>query len=153
MEQLWAGMMHPEVPVHSLQQHRKLLTRARMASAVLLVAAASIAIGWAGKNHRLRAGNDWRARLVSGEPVVVRFICGTDTVVDCKISVRVTYQKQQSKWCEDLERSDQDEISRARWCNANPELETLSLFGVTHSFDRYGVVKNDGRLVGQLFLP
>jgi hypothetical protein len=107
----------------------------------------------AGKIHRSRAGNYWQARLVNGEPVVVRFICGTDTVVDCKISVKVTCQKQQSKWYEDLERSDRDEISRARWCNANPERGTLSLFGVTHSFDRYGVVKNDGRLVGQMFLP
>ncbi len=83
---------------------------------------------------------------------MVRFICGTVTVVDCNVSVKVTYQKQQSKWCENLERSDESEIYRARWCNANPEQGTLSLFGVTHSFDRYGVVKNDGRLVGQLFL-
>ena len=145
-------MMHSDVPVRGLQ-HRKLFTRARVASAILLLAAGSIAIGKAAEKHRSRAANYWQARLVSGEPVVVRFICGTNTVVDCKTSVKVTYQKQQSKWCEDLERSDQDEISRARWCNANPESGTLSLFGVTHSFDRYGVVKNDGRLVGQLFLP
>jgi hypothetical protein len=152
MEQLWAGMMHPEAPVSGPQQHRKLLTRARVAGAILIVAMGSIAIGKAAEKYRSRAGNYWQARLVSGEPVVVRFICGTDAVVDCKISVKVTYQKQQSKWCEYLERSDQDEIYRARWCNANPELGTLSLFGVAHSFDRYGAVKNDGHLVGQLFL-
>lgn len=145
-------MMHPEVPVRGLQQHRKLFTRSRVASAIILVAVGSIAIGLVGKILRSRAGNDWQARLVGGEPVVVRFICGTDTVVDCKISVKLTYKKQQSRWCETLERSDQDEISSAHWCNANPELGTLSLFGVTHTFDRHGVVKNDGRLVGQLFL-
>jgi hypothetical protein len=144
--------MHPELPVHGPQQHRKLFTRARVAGAILLIAAGSVAIGKAAQTYRSRAGHDWQARLVSGEPVVVRFICGTDTVVDCKISVKVSYRKQQSQWCEDLERSDESEIYRARWCNANPERGTLSLFGVTHSFDRYGVVKNDGRLVGQLFL-
>jgi hypothetical protein len=144
-------MMHPEVPVRDLPQQRKLFTRSRIAKAIILVTVGSIAIGLAGKILRSRAGNDWQARLVGGEPVVVRFICGADTVVDCSTSVRVTYQKQQTGWCETLERSDQGEISRARWCNANPELGTLSLFGVTHSFDRYGVVKRDGRLVGQLF--
>jgi hypothetical protein len=146
-------MMHPEIPARGPQQHRKRLTRARAASAIILVAAATIALGIAAKIHRSRAENPWQARLVSGQPVLVRFICGTDSAVDCKISVKLTYQKQQSRWCEDLERSDQDGISRAQWCNANPELGTLSLFGVTHSFDRYGAVKKDGHLVGQLFLP
>jgi hypothetical protein len=86
-----------------------------------------------------------------GEPVVVRFICGTDTVLDCNISVKVTYQKQDSKWCENLERSDQAEIEETQPCDANPEMGTISLFGAPYKFDRFGAVKNEGRLVGQLF--
>lgn len=145
--------MNSDMPVRALLPHRKQIRRAWTAGAIILVAAASIGIGMAGKIHRSRAGNDWQIRMVRGEPVMVRFICGTDPVVDCNVSVKVTYEKQQAKWCETLERSDQDEISRARWCDANPERGTLNLFGVSHSFDRHGVVRKEGRLVGQLFLP
>ena len=123
------------------------MTRGRVAIAIILVAAISIAMSLA----RESAENYWQALLVRGEPVVLRFICGTESVVDCKVSIRVTYQKQDSKWCENLERSDQGEVYRTHWCNANPEQGTISVFGAQHSFDRFGVVKNGGRLVGQLF--
>ena len=134
------------------QQRWRQRRRARIAGAILLIAAAAIVLGSARRLYQSRTANFWQARLVRGEPVVLRFICGTDTVVDCNISVKVTYQKQDSKWCENLERSDQGEIDKRHWCNANPEMRTISLFGVPHSFDRFGAVKNEDRLVGQLFV-
>jgi hypothetical protein len=111
----------------------------------------SIAFGLARKIYQSRAENYWQARIAGGEPVVVRFICGTGSVVDCNVSVKVTYQKQDSKWCASLERSDHGEIEKTHWCNANPEQGTISILGVPHAFDRFGAVTSDGRLVGQLF--
>jgi len=145
--------MYSDMPLRGPPPNRKRVRRAWAAAAIIFVAVISIAIGMAGKIHRSRAGNDWQVRLFKGEPVLVRFICGTDPVLDCNVSVKVTYKKQQSRWCENLERSDQGGISLAQWCNANPELGTLSLYGAPHSFDRYGVVKNGGRIGGQLFVP
>jgi hypothetical protein len=133
------------------QQRLRRRRRGRIATAILLIAVASIVLGAAGRLYQSRTAKFWQARLVRGEPVMVRFICGTDTVLDCDISVKVTYQKQDSKWCANLERSDHGEIDKTHWCNANPELGTISLFGVPHSFDRFGAVKHEGRLVGQLF--
>jgi hypothetical protein len=133
------------------QQRRRLRRRGRIATAILLIAVASIVLGSARRLYQSRTPNFWQARLVRGEPVMVRFICGTDPALDCNISVKVTYRKQDSKWCENLERSDQGEIDKTQWCNANPELGTISLFGVPYKFDRFGAVKNEGRLVGQLF--
>jgi hypothetical protein len=152
LEQLQASMMGTEGQDGGPQQRWKRSTRTRVARAILLVAVVSIVFGSARRLYQSRTANFWQARLVRGEPVVVRFICGPDSVVDCRISVTVTYQKQDSKWCENLERSDQGEIDKTHWCNANPELGTISLFGVPHSFDRFGAVKNEGRLAGQLFV-
>lgn len=127
------------------------ITRGRVAKAFILLAMISIALSLALESQRASAENYWQSRLVRGEPVVLRFICGTETVVDCKVSIKVTYQKQASNWCENLERSDQGEVYGTHWCNASPEQGTISIFGAPHSFDRFGVVKNNGRLVGQLF--
>jgi hypothetical protein len=143
--------MEARVQSSDPQQRRRLGRRARIAGAILVIAVASIVFGSARRLYQSRTANFWQARLVRGEPVVVRFICGTDTVVDCNISVTITYQKQDSKWCENLKRSDQSEIDKTHSCNANPETGTISLFGVPYSFDRFGAVKNEDRLVGQLF--
>ncbi|HEX7564578.1 hypothetical protein [Bradyrhizobium sp.] len=133
------------------QQRSRRRRRARVAGAILLVAVVSIVLGAAGRLYQSRTANFWQSRLVRGESVVVRFICGAGVAVDCNISVKVTYQKQDSKWCENLERSDQSEADKTHWCNANPELRTISLFGVPYSFDRFGALKNETRQVGQLF--
>ena len=141
------AVMQDSDPQLNLRRRR----RGRIATAILLIAGASIVLGSARRLYQSRTANFWQARLVRGEPVVVRSICGTDTVLDCNISVTVTYQKQDSKWCENLERGDRSEIDKTQWCNANPEMGTISLFGVPYEFDRFGAVKNGGRLVGQLF--
>jgi hypothetical protein len=133
------------------QQSMRLRRRARIARAILLVAVASIVLGVAGRFYQTRIAKFWQSRFIRGEPVVVRFICGTDPALDCKLSVKITYQKQDSKWCENLQRSDQSEIDEAHWCNASPELGTISLFGAPYSFDRFGAVRNEDRVVGQLF--
>jgi hypothetical protein len=137
------------------QQRQRLRRRAWVAGAILLIAAASIVFGAGRRLYQSRTANFWQARLMRGEPVVVRFICGADPALDCKVSVKITYQKQDSKWCENLERSDREEIDKTHWCNADPErrTSTISLFGVPYSFDRFGAVKNDDRVVGQLFEP
>jgi hypothetical protein len=137
--------------MEKFDERRKRATRTRVARAIILIAVASIAFGLVRKIYQSRTENYWQARIAGGEPVVVRFICGTGSVVDCNVSVRITYQKQDSRWCANLEGSDQGEIDKTHWCNANPEQGTISIFGVPHAFDRFGAVTSDGRLVGQLF--
>ncbi|SHK58302.1 hypothetical protein SAMN05444159_3640 [Bradyrhizobium lablabi] len=135
------------------QQRLRLRRRARVAGAILLIAIASIVFGGARRLYQSKTANFWQARLMRGEPAVARFICGADPALDCKVSVKITYQKQDSKWCENLERSDREEIDKTHWCNGDPErrASTISLFGVPYSFDRFGAVKNEDRAVGQLF--
>jgi hypothetical protein len=143
--------MKPVLEDRDPQQHVGRRRRTRVAGAILLIAVGSIVLGAALRLYQSRTANFWQAKLMRGEPITVRFICGTDTVVECKISVKVVYQKLDSKWCENLERSDQGEVDKSHSCNANPELGTIGLFGVPYSFDRFGAVKNEGHLVGQLF--
>src|SRR5258708_12812464 len=104
---------------------------------MVVIDGGGMVVGWARRLYQSRTANFWQARLVRGEPVVLRFICGTDTVVDCNISVKVTYQKQDSKLCENLERSDQGEIDNRPWCNANPQTPPINLFDLPHSIDTF----------------
>jgi hypothetical protein len=137
--------------MEKFDERRKRATRTRAALAIILIAVVSIAFGLARKIYQSRTENYWQARIAGGEPVVVRFLCDTGSVVDCNVSLKVTYQKQDSKWCANLERSDKGEIDQTHWCNANPEQGTISIFGVPHAFDRFGAVTSDDRVVGQLF--
>ena len=75
-----------------------------MAGVILIVASISLVIGLADVIYdAMTAKGPWRARLVGGQPVEVRFLCGANAVVDCNVSVKVTYRRQDSKWCEQLE--------------------------------------------------
>jgi hypothetical protein len=86
--------------------------------------------------------------------VVVRFLCGTDPALDCSKPVRVVYSRRNGQWCEHVHVGDEAGEYPAQWCNANPELGGLSLFGGRLSFDRFGAVRRGaGQLVGQLFVP
>lgn len=125
--------------------------RARLARTILIVAGISLAIGLANLIYQSLAKDPWRAKFVGGEPVEVRFLCGAGAIVDCGVSVKLVYQKQDGRWCERLEFSDRREISGQPSCSGDPEHGTISLSGVLHSFDRYGAVKVNDHLVGQLF--
>lgn len=125
--------------------------RARLARAILGVAGISVAIGLALRVYQSVAPDPWRARIVAGEPVVVRFLCGAGAAVDCKVSVKIIDRKTDSGWCEELQRSDQNGVEKT--CGGNPERGVLDIFGVPHAFDRFGAVRVDGHLVGRLFLP
>ena len=125
--------------------------RARLARVILVVAGVSVAIGLGLRIYQSVAPDPWRTRIVKGEPVVVRFLCNAGAVVDCNVSVKITYRKSDSGWCEDLQRSDGNEARKT--CRGNPERGVLDILGVPHAFDRFGAVRVDGRLVGQLFPP
>lgn len=126
--------------------------RARMAHAILIVAGVSLVIGLADVVYEaVTAKGPWRARLVGGEPVEVRFLCGANAVVDCNVSVKVTYHRQDSRWCEQLDFSDHRVWSEKPSCNGDPEHNMISILGVVHDFDRFGAVRVHDHLVGQMF--
>jgi hypothetical protein len=124
--------------------------RAWLARAILVVAGASLVIGILVGHYQSHAADPWRARLVRGEPIEVRFLCGVKGVADCKTTVRITYKRQDSKWCASLQPDDRRQVLEQSWCNADPEHGTISIFGVVHSFDRYGFLRLDDHLVGQM---
>jgi hypothetical protein len=135
-----------------LQRQGRQSTRQNLALTILGVATAAVALGMIRNAYQRNAYNYWQARLVHGEPVVVRFICGTDLPFDCNDQIRITYEKRGSQWCETLWRNAETELTRARWCDANPEWESVNLYGELYSFSRYGVVTRAGHLVGRMFL-
>jgi len=137
----------------SPRKPRGRFTRNNVAWAILGLAMASIALGLIRKTYQGNAYNEWQARLVHGEPVVVRFICGPDLPFDCNDEIRITYEKRGNQWCETLWRNAETEPTRARWCDANPEWQLVDLYGELYSFDRYGVVRRASHLVGRLFVP
>ena len=124
--------------------------RALLARTILVVAGVSLVAGILLNYYQSQAADPWRARLVRGEPVEVSFLCGVTLPVDCKTTVTLTYQKQDSKWCAKLQPDDQRDVSEKRSCDADPGHGTISLFGAVYSFDRYGFIKIDDHLVGRL---
>ena len=125
-------------------------TRAWLARAILLVACVSIIAGLVLDRRQSRAEDPWRAKLVRSEPVEMRFLCGANVAIDCKATAKITYRKQDSKWCASLQLGDQRDVKEEDVCNADPEHGTISIFGVVHSFDRFGIVRLDNRLVAQM---
>jgi len=96
--------------------------------------------------------SEWRTRLINGQPLVARFVCGTNSGLDCRDSYTISYSKQESRFCEHVAKNGQppDSVSR---CNSDPARGWLSIGGVLYSYDRLGVVRLDSRFVGQLMLP
>jgi len=125
--------------------------RVWLARVILVVASISLVTGILVEHFQSRAPDPWRARLLRREPLEVRFLCGVNLAIDCKTTVRLTYQKQNSKWCAKLQ-PDDPRVSGQQLCNVDPDRERgrISLFGVVYSFDRYGFVRSDDHLVGQL---
>ncbi len=126
-------------------------TRVWLARGILVVAGISLVTGILMEHFQSRAPDPWRVRLLRREPLEVRFLCGVNLAIDCKTTVRLTYQKQDSKWCAKLQPND-PRVPEQQLCNVDPDRErgTISLFGVVYSFDRYGFVRSDDHLVGQL---
>ena len=125
--------------------------RVWLARVILVVASMSLMSGILVEHFQSGAPDPWRARLLRREPLEVRFLCGVNLAIDCKTTVKLTYQKQDSKWCAKLQPND-PRVSEQQLCNVDPDRErgTISLFGVVYSFDRYGFVRSDDHLVGQL---
>jgi hypothetical protein len=128
------------------------LTRKKVAWTILAATTTAVALGLIWTTYQRWAYDYWQARLVHGQSVIVRFICGTDLVSDCHDQFKITYERRGDLWCETLWRNAESYSVRANWCNANPELGTISLYGAPHSFNRFGVVTRAGHLVGQMFL-
>jgi hypothetical protein len=145
------GQVRENCGKRKLRRQTKWMTRDSLAGAIFIAAVLIVAAGAAREYYLASHLNDWQARLVRGEPAIVQFICGTDTVLDCNVPVQISYQKQESKWCENIEQGDQSGVYATHWCNADPEQGTISLYGAVHSFDADGAVKRGGKLVGQLF--
>jgi hypothetical protein len=124
--------------------------RAGLARAIIVVAGVALVAGILVNRYQARAADPWRTRLARGEPVKVSFLCGVALPVDCKTTVRLTYQKQDSKWCAKLQPDEQSDVSQKLACDANPEQGTISLFGLVYFFDRYGFIKTEGHFVGRL---
>jgi hypothetical protein len=115
-----------------------------------LVACVSIVTGLVLDHRYTRADDPWRARLVHGQPVQLQFLCGTNTAIDCQASAKITYRRQDSRWCASLQLGEHRAASDENGCNADPERGTISILGVVHTFDRFGVVKIRDRITAKM---
>ena len=96
--------------------------------------------------------SEFRMHLIHGEPVVARFVCGTDSGLDCRDSFTISYSMQDSRYCEHVARNGTP-VDAASRCDSDPARSGLSIAGMLYTYDRVGVVSRDFRYVGQLFLP
>lgn len=96
--------------------------------------------------------SEWRMRLIHGQPLVVRFVCGAGSGLDCRDSYAISYTKEESRFCEHISKNGQS-IDAASRCDSDPARGWLGIAGTLYSYDRLGVVRLDSRYVGQLFLP
>ena len=94
-------------------------------------------------------GGNWQRRFLEGNPVVVHFICGTQTVFDCEDSYTVSYKGIGPSRCEHVLKNGEGP-DMTGWCNARPEDYKFSIRGALFSYDQLGKVMIDGKVVGQL---
>jgi hypothetical protein len=96
--------------------------------------------------------SEWRMRLIQGQPLVVRFVCGTDSGLDCRDSYTISYTVEGSRFCEHVSKNGNapDPVSR---CDSEPARGWLSVAGILYAYDRLGMVRLDSRYVGQLSMP
>jgi hypothetical protein len=95
---------------------------------------------------------EWRMRLIHGQPLVVRFVCGTNSGLDCRDSYTISYSREELRFCEHIRKNGQPSDAASR-CNSDPARGWLSVEGILYSYDRLGVVRLDSKFVGQLMLP
>ena len=96
--------------------------------------------------------SEWRMRLIHGQPLVVRFVCGTNSGLDCRNSYTISYSREELRFCEHVSKNGQPSDAASR-CNSDPARGWLSVDGILYSYDRLGVVRLDSKFVGQLMLP
>ena len=96
--------------------------------------------------------SEWRMRLIHGQPLVVRFVCDANSGLDCRDSYTISYSREESRFCEHIERNGQPSDAASR-CDSDPARGWLSVEGILYSYDRLGVVRLNSRFVGQLMLP
>jgi hypothetical protein len=96
--------------------------------------------------------SEWRMRLIHGQPLVVRFVCGTNSGLDCRDSYTISYSREGLRFCEHISKNGQSSDAASR-CNADPARGWLTVDGIRYSYDRLGVVRLDSKFVGQLMLP
>ena len=136
------------IPASPISETRR--RRAWLARGIVVVATVSLVVGIWVDHRQSRSADPWRARLLRGEPVDLQFLCGASAPVDCKATVRMTYRKEDSGWCARLQTNVRGDDAAKSWCNADPGHGTISIFGVVYSFDRFGLVKINDRLVGRM---
>jgi hypothetical protein len=125
----------------------------RLPATIWVLIACSILVlpGFARAMLQNRA-SEFRMHLIHGEPVVARFVCGTDSGLDCRAGYTISYSIGDSRYCEHVERNGTP-VDAASRCDSNPARGGLSIAGTLYTYDRLGVVSRDSRYVGQLFLP
>ncbi len=125
--------------------------RVWLARVILIVASLCLVTGIWVDHFGSRAPDPWRERLLNREPLELRFLCGVNLALNCKTTMRLTYQKQKSSWCAKLQ-PDDPRISEQQLCDIDADRErgTIKLLGVVYSFDKYGFLRTDDHLVGQL---
>jgi hypothetical protein len=96
--------------------------------------------------------SEWRMRLIHGQPLVVRFVCGTNSGLDCRDSYTISYSREALRFCEHISKNGQSSDAASR-CNSDPARGWLTVDGILYSYDRLGVVRLDSKFVGQLMLP
>ncbi len=126
-------------------------TRAWLARVILVVATIALLTGILVDHFQSHAPDPWRERLLNRQPMEVRFLCGVNLTLDCKTTVKLAYQKQNSRWCAKLQ-PDDPLLSEKQLCDIDADRErgTIKLLGVVYSFDKYGFLRTDDHLVGQL---
>ena len=125
----------------------------RCPSAVRALVACSVLALPGFANAMLQNRNsEWRTRLIHGQPLVVRFVCGAGSGLDCRDTYTIAYKREESRFCEHISKNGKA-IDAASRCDSDPARGWLSIAGTLYSYDRLGVVRLDSRYVGQLFLP
>src|SRR5689334_4708643 len=109
--------------------------RVWLARVILVVASVTLVTGILIDHFQSHAPDPWRERLLRREPLEVRFLCGVNLALDCKTTAKLTYQKQNSRWCAKLQ-PDDPRLSEQQLCDIDADRErgTIKLLGVVYSF-------------------
>ena len=96
--------------------------------------------------------NEWRMRLIHGQPLVARFACGANSGLDCRARYEISYSREESRFCEHVSKNGQatEPVSR---CDSDPAQGSLRIERDLYLYDRLGVIRLNSRFVGQLMLP
>jgi hypothetical protein len=119
----------------------------RPATALLLTLLAAAVLG-AAQSWIAANTNTWKERLLSGETITVKLICGAEHSLSCERDYQLRYTF--DPLCEHV--SIDGGPDQTGWCNADPASGQFSVTGAIFEFDRFGEVRRGSKLAGQLFL-